>query len=343
MSEPKPDEMIKNLVRDYPLDALEFLKPEIIQKYGKPVEISFVIQEVKKHSHYDKNLKNDIAVCYTFGKNRRVVLVLIEHWSDKAKFDIHRFAQYTIDLSKRFPEAEILPVALFADRSEKWHKQPDAELKVGCFGKEYLSFRYQLVRLKDHQAEQYRKTKNRFIAVLRSAMRYETDKKLSLAVEYIQDYAYIEKDIRLIEKNLIIMEYFLEITEPEKEIIIEMMEERRDSNMIVQELKRRGYQEGMEQGIQQGVEQGVQKGIIQGMEKGILQGMEKGIKQGMQKGIQQGIREGMGKGIQQGKLEAKRETAMALLDENMSVEKISQITGLSVDEIENLKRGEKDS
>jgi len=279
--------MIKNLVRDYPLDALEFLKPEIIQKYGKPVEISFVIQEVKKHSHYDKNLKNDIAVCYTFGKNRRVVLVLIEHWSDKAKFDIHRFAQYTIDLSKRFPEAEILPVALFADRSEKWHKQPDAELKVGCFGKEYLSFRYQLVRLKDHQAEHYRKTKNRFVAVLRSAMHYESEKKLSLAVEYIQDYAYIEKDIRLIEKNLIIMEYFLEITEPEKEIIIEMMEERRDSNMIVQELKRRGYQEGMEQG----------------------------------------------------KYEAKQETAQALLNENMSVEKISQITGLSVEEIEDLRRG----
>ena len=319
MSEPKPDEMIKNLVRDYPLDALEFLKPEIIQKYGKPVEISFVIQEVKKHSHYDKNLKNDIAVCYSFGKNRRVVLVLIEHWSDKAKFDIHRFAQYTIDLSKRFPEAEILPVALFADRSEKWHKQPDAELKVGCFGKEYLSFRYQLVRLKDHQAEQYRKTKNRFIAVLRSAMRYETDKKLSLAVEWIQDYGYIEKDIRLIEKNLVIMEYFLEITEPEKEIIIEMMEERRDSNMIVQELKRRGYQEGMEEGVQQGIQKGIQQGV------------------------QQGIREGMGKGIQQGKLEAKRETAMALLHEDMSAEKISKITGLSVEEIENLKRGKKDS
>ena len=186
---------------------------------------------------------------------------------------------------------ESIPVALFTDRSEKWHKQPETELRISCFGEDYLSFRYQLVRLKDHQAEQYRKTRNRFIAVLRSAMRYETDKKLSLAVEWIQDYGYIEKDIRLIEKNLVIMEYFLEITEPEKEIIIEMMEERRYSNMIVQELKRRGYQEGVQQGMEQG------------------------------------------------KHEAKQETARALLDEDMSIEKISQITGLSVEEIEDLRRG----
>ena len=36
MPKPKPDEMIKNLVRDYPLDALEFLKPEIIQNTESP-------------------------------------------------------------------------------------------------------------------------------------------------------------------------------------------------------------------------------------------------------------------------------------------------------------------
>ena len=311
MPKPKPDEMIKNLVRDYPSDALEFIKPEIIQKYGKPVEVSFVIQEVKKHSHYDKNLKNDIAVCYTFGDKRRVVLVLIEHWSDRAKFDIHRFAHYIIDLSKRFPEAEILPVALFTDRSKSWLKPPDSEIRVRCFGEIYLCFSYQLVRMKDYQAERYLKTKNRFIAVLRSAMRYDLEKKISLAVEYIRGYGYIEDDIRIIEKNIAIIEYFLEITAVEKEAIIEMMEERRDSNMIVQELKKRGYQEGMQQGIREGKLQGVQEG----MKRGIQQGMEKG------------------------KHEARQETARALLGENMSVEKISRITGLDAGEIERLKEG----
>ncbi len=295
--------MIKNLVRDYPVDALEFLKPEIAARYGKPVGVSFAIQEIKKHSHRDRNMKNDIAVCYTFNDKRRVVLVLIEHWSDKAKFDIHRFAHYLLDLSKRFPGAEILPVALFTDRSDTWRKQPDAEINVRCFDETYLCFRYQLVRLKDYQAEHYVETKNRFIAVLRSAMRYDIAKKISLAVECIRGYGYIEEDIRNIEKNIDIIEYFLEITAGEKEAIIDMMEERREPNMIVQELKKRGYQEGLRQGKLDGMQQGMQQGI------------------------------------QQGKIEAKREAAHALLEENMSVEKISKITGLAVDEIEGLKRG----
>ena len=81
--------------------------------------------------------------------------------------------------------------------------------------------------------------------------------------------------------------------------------------MIVQELKKRGYQEGMQQGIREGKLQGVQEG----MKRGIQQGMEKG------------------------KHEARRETARALLGENMSVEKISRITGLDAGEIERLKEG----
>ena len=84
------DEMIKNLVRDYPEDTLDFIKPEVMAKYGRPTKIHFEIQEVKKHSHYDPNLRNDIPVVYEFENKKKVVLTLIEHWSDKDKFDIHR-------------------------------------------------------------------------------------------------------------------------------------------------------------------------------------------------------------------------------------------------------------
>ncbi len=253
MPKPSPDEMIKNLIRDYPVDALEFIKPEIIARYGHPVKIHFNIQEVKKHSHYDRNLKNDISITYTFKNGKKVVLVLIEHWSDKAKFDIFRFAHYVIDLAHRSPEVDILPVALFTDRSGTWHTQPPPEIRISCLDETYLHFRYDLIRMKDHQAEKYMETKNRFIAVLRSAMRYEIEKKIALAVEFIRTYGYIEKDIRNIEKNIDIIEFFLEISKEEKESIINSLEERRESNMIVQELKKRGYREGIQQGMQKGI------------------------------------------------------------------------------------------
>lgn len=61
--------------------------------------------------------------------------------------------------------------------------------------------------------------------------------------------------------------------------------------------------------------------------------INEGIEKGMQKGIQKGIQKGMQKGIQKKAIE----TARALLNEKMPMEKIALISGLSVDEIKRLK------
>lgn len=303
-SELSHDQMIKNLIRDYPIDALDFFEPNIIKHYGKPIRIDFNIQEIQKHSHYDVNLTNDIAVTYTFKNNKRIVVVLIEHWSDKSKFDIYRFSHYFIDIANRFPDAEILPIALFTDRSGIWQKNPPDQIEISCFGKRYLSFEYKLIRLKDHKAEKYRETKNRFIAVLKSAMKYEIDKKTAIALELIKNFKHIEADLRLFMKNLDIIEFFLEITGEEKNYIIKTMEEEREANMIVQELMKRGYDKGIHDGIEQGIEKGIEKGIEQGIEKG--------------------------------KVEALKITINNLQKKGLSSNEISDITGISIEDIQKI-------
>ncbi len=59
-------------------------------------------------------------------------------------------------------------------------------------------------------------------------------------------------------------------------------------------------------------------------------GFEKGLEEGRLAGIQEGQQEGI--------LKNKLETAEALLKENMSVEKISQITGLPLKDIKKLMK-----
>lgn len=54
--------------------------------------------------------------------------------------------------------------------------------------------------------------------------------------------------------------------------------------------------------------------------------------------INEGIEKGMQKGIEKGIIQTKTKNALALLKENLTVEKISEITGLSVKEIEKLKK-----
>jgi len=308
------DQIIKNLVMDYPVDALEFIKPEVFERYGRPVKIDFNIQEIKKHSHYERSMKNDIAVTYTFANAERVILVLIEHWSDKSKFDIYRFSHYVIDLTRKFPGAEILPVALFTDKSKGWNKKPAQEIRVHCLEEVYLHFKYRLIRMKDHEAEHYIETKNRFIAVLRSAMKHEIQNKIALAVDFIKCYNDIETDIKSFEKNLDAIDFFLEIRLEDRERIIDKLDEKEDSAMLSQELKKRGY--------------------LKGIAEGRAEGLKLGREEGLEKGIKKGIREGKKEGVK----EAKLETATGLLKENIPIETISRVTGLTPEEINNLKK-----
>ncbi len=61
---------------------------------------------------------------------------------------------------------------------------------------------------------------------------------------------------------------------------------------------------------------------------------EAGIKEGIERGIEKGIERGITKGITKGK----SETAMRMLSEGFEMPVISRISGLSLDEIEALKR-----
>ncbi len=191
------DGMIKELIRDYPVDALEFFEPGICKKYGKPVSVDFHIQENKKHHHRDPKLINDIAVIYRFTNRKKVVLTLVEHWSHKSKFDIHRFAHYLIDLDYQFPGYEKLPVALFTDEMKKWRKDIQREIIIKCLDEVYMCFTFRFIRMKENEAANYRNSKNRFISVLRSAMNWENTEKIFLAIDLIKHYTATAQNIKI--------------------------------------------------------------------------------------------------------------------------------------------------
>ena len=70
--------------------------------------------------------------------------------------------------------------------------------------------------------------------------------------------------------------------------------------------------------------------IDEGMEKGIERGIEKGIEKGMEKGIERGMEKGIEKG--------RAEVALRMLEQNMELQLIAQITNLSVQQLQKLKK-----
>jgi len=74
---------------------------------------------------------------------------------------------------------------------------------------------------------------------------------------------------------------------------------------------------------------GYDKGLKQGLEQGIKQGLEQGLEQGIEQGLEQGIEQG----LEQGQKQMQYLIVKKLKSKKMSLKDISEITGLSVEEI----------
>ena len=85
----------------------------------------------------------------------------------------------------------------------------------------------------------------------------------------------------------------------------------------------------------------LQRGIHEGMQKGMQKGIQKGIHEGMQKGRVEGLQEGRVEGLQEGRQEERLEMVLNMLKKNAEISFISDVTGLSHEEIKKLKNGSK--
>jgi predicted transposase/invertase (TIGR01784 family) len=77
--------------------------------------------------------------------------------------------------------------------------------------------------------------------------------------------------------------------------------------------------EAMREGMKDGLEQGLERGLEQGLERGLEQGLKQGLKQGLETGIEEG----------------KLQVARKMKIKGFDMETISEITGLTVEEIRN--------
>lgn len=79
-----------------------------------------------------------------------------------------------------------------------------------------------------------------------------------------------------------------------------------------------------------------EKAIAEGRTKGIAEGIEEGRAEGREEGRKKGREEGREEGRAKGRVEGKLEIAQKLLNKNMEIEEIIEITGLAKEEIEKL-------
>jgi len=79
--------------------------------------------------------------------------------------------------------------------------------------------------------------------------------------------------------------------------------------------------EGKREGFQEGYEEGIREGIKDGREQGVKQGIKDGIEQGIQQGIEQ----------------SKVEIVKNMLEKDLDVDLISELTGFNLEEVNTIK------
>ena len=117
---------------------------------------------------------------------------------------------------------------------------------------------------------------------------------------------------------------------------LKALEDRVDFKEMLEEGIARGRAEGKVEGLAEGMEKGIAKGKAEGLAEGIAKGKEEGLSEGMIKGKAEGLAEGIEKGLAQGIKETQLSTALKMLKLGMTIEEISEITGLTNEEIGNL-------
>ena len=113
--------------------------------------------------------------------------------------------------------------------------------------------------------------------------------------------------------------------------LLELIERAQVCNFTDEELAR--YEAGLK-ALEDRVDfkEMLEEGIARGRAEGLAEGMIKGKAEGIAEGKAEGIAEGLAKGIKETQLS----TARKMLKLGMTIEEISEITGLTKEEISNL-------
>jgi hypothetical protein len=243
------DAGFKDVVMDYPHETVDWLVPEAIETFGVVEDVAFIREEMKKQWLSDPGRELDIPMKFRFEKGP-VILILIEHKSDKESFTIEKLAHYTLDLIEMYPGMPIIPIAVFADPAH-WRKDVVRVLDHRVMGQTYLYFTFKKVKLKNMDAAEIRESDNPVLHLLSPLMDYPEEDRCRVAAD-----AYINlrrsTDTKRFMKYVDYIDRYAKITKEEKNSLMALLTTRKEGIMLREALMEEGLEKGREEGLEKG-------------------------------------------------------------------------------------------
>jgi hypothetical protein len=257
------DQAVKSLIKAYPIEALEFLASDVVSVHGAPVSWEFLDTAVAKDDSAEPGpgLGMDLAIRYVFGNGQGVLFVLVEHWSDAAKLDLLRTARYYLDLCRRFPHDEILPIALVDGDTPR---DLSDTIQRGALGSAHLVFQTRIVQVPALQLDQFRDTANRVALSFSPNMSGEFD-RVDRVVRVALEFRH-QGDIQGFRKFFVFWVVEARLKTTEQQAVLNRLKEI-DMPEIMDWLREEGIEIGMARGKADGLAEGLEKAKLEDARK----------------------------------------------------------------------------
>ena len=184
------DQRFKNLICDYPRQALQFFAAEEAEAIDEDVRVLPVREEQLQERFGERFRKLDTPIWVEWPDGRReILLFVVEEETEPGRFSIHRLIHYCVDLSEMFKTTRVVPVVIFLHRGSY-----DTSFALTGDHGTYLDFRFLYCDLPSLQARDYLASTNLVARLNVMNMAYAPAEKLSVFNSATEGLASLETD-----------------------------------------------------------------------------------------------------------------------------------------------------
>ena len=256
------DQNFKNLILDYPRDALAFFAADEAPLPEDEVQIIPARQEQLQErlgNHY-RELDVPLLVEWADGR-REAILFALEEESDWRRFSLHRLAHYCLDLAQLFETDRVVPVAIFL-------RQADAAPTTLVLGTErcpYLTFDYVACKLKEIPSERWQESSNVVARINLPNMQSPDHRKVEVYAQAVQGLFSLEQDGDKRAKYIEFIDIYAGLTDNEFRLYQQRFPEESNTMAgVIQRARDEGMRQGRIEGRVEGRVEGEQQGRVEG-------------------------------------------------------------------------------
>lgn len=244
------DQNFKNLILDYPREALAFFASLEAEGLDQSVKITPLRQEQLKERLGERFRALDVPLRVEWPDGRRdTVLFVLEEETDPRRFSIHRLGHYCLDLSELYDTSRVVPVVIFLHPVRNLAES----LVLGTELLSYLSFNYLKCELAAMDANAYLESTNLVARLNLPNMHWSPEQKVDIYGQALKGLLELESDPERHLKYLDFIDIYSDLDDTEmQDYQARYPQESTKMAGLTERLLNEGMQKGMQEGVQKG-------------------------------------------------------------------------------------------